>query len=122
MNCQRGSLAAVVWTVVVVAAVIFMIPVAFLHVPAVSFVLVVRVVPVSAFVRGPLPHTGNPDVTASVDPPIPIDPRVALGGRRRAALITNRRWCATTDNDAQTNLREGRCGEGGQDKASGEEV
>ena len=105
-----------------VAAVIFMIPVALLHVPAVSFVLVVRVVPVSAFVRRSLPYTGNPDVTASVDAPVAIHPGVACGGRWRAALITNRRWCSTTDNDAQTNLREDRCGEGGQDKSAGDEV
>jgi hypothetical protein len=100
----------VIITVIVVAAVIFMVPVAFLHVPAISLMLIVRVIPVGSLVRGTLPDTGYPDVAASVKTPITINPGITLGGRWRAALVTNRWRRASTDNDAEANLSKGWCG------------
>lgn len=101
----------VIVTVVAVTAVIFMIPVAFLHVPAVALVLIVRVIPVRAFIRRSLPHTRNPDVAASVDAPVSINPSVSFEGWWWAAFIANRRR-RTTENNAEADLCECWYGEG----------
>ena len=98
----------VIVAVVIMAAAIFVIPVALLHVPTISLMLVVRVIPVTSLVRRPLPDAGNPDVAASVDPPVAINPSIAFGGRWWTAFIANRRRRATTDHDAD--LRAGRRG------------
>jgi hypothetical protein len=73
--------------VVVVIAMVVAIPVAFMHLPAPLVVVVVRMAPVSASVRWPLPHAGDPDIAAAVLTPIAIDPNVAFSRHRRSNLI-----------------------------------
>ena len=82
---------AVVMAVVVVIAVVFVIPMAFVHLPALLVVVVVRVVPVSAGIRWPLPDAWDPDVAAATLPPIAINPGVAFSWHGRPCLISHRR-------------------------------
>jgi hypothetical protein len=60
--CARRKILPV--TAVVVVAVVFVVPVAFVEMPAVVVAVVVGVAPVGAGVGRTLPDTGNPDVAA----------------------------------------------------------
>jgi hypothetical protein len=73
--------------VVMVIAVVVAIPVAFMHLPAPLVVVVVRMAPIGASVRWPLPHARNPDIAAVALTPIAIDPDVAFCRNRRSYLI-----------------------------------
>jgi hypothetical protein len=73
--------------VVVVIAVVVAIPVAFMHLPALLVVVIVRMAPIGASVRWTLPHAGDPDITTVALTPIAIDPDVAFCRNRRSYLI-----------------------------------
>ena len=72
---------------VVVIAMVFAIPVAFMHLPAPLVVVVVRMAPIGAGVRWTLPDAGDPDVPAAALTPIAIDPDEALFRHGRPYLI-----------------------------------
>src|SRR6266567_3373688 len=97
-------------TVVVVISVILTVPVPFMHVPAILVAVIMRVAPVGARVRRPVPTSRNPDVSAPVDTPVAIDPDKAGPGRWRAPLIAYR-WRRAANDDA--NLPSSRRRKGG---------
>src|ERR1035437_6078542 len=85
--------------IVVVITMILAVPVAFMQVPAVLVVVVVRMAPIRTSVRRVIPASTHPDVTALVDTPISVNPRVSLTRGWRTALIAHRwRWLAADDN------------------------
>ena len=89
----------IVVTVVVMIAMVFVIPVAFMHLPALLVVVIVRMAPVGTGVGWPLPDAGVPDIVAAAIPPITIDPGVAFSRHRRPYLIPHRRGSAEIDAD-----------------------
>lgn len=100
--------------VVVVIAVVFVIPVAFVHLPASLVVVVVGVAPVGAGVRWPLPAAGNPDVAAAARAPVAVNPGVTFSWHGWPYLIADRWRCAEIDLDltecrGSQSLCEGRC-------------
>jgi hypothetical protein len=82
--------------VVVVITMVVVIPVAFMHLPALLVVVVVRMAPIGAGVRWPLPHAGGPDIAAAALSPIAIDPDEAFSRHRRSYLIPDR-WRRSAD-------------------------
>ena len=84
---------------VVMVAMVFVVPVAFVHLPALLVVVVVGVAPVSAGVRWPLPDAGDPDVAVATLPPVAINPGVTLPWHGRAYLVSHRRRRAKVDLD-----------------------
>jgi len=85
---------------VVVIAVVFVIPVAFMYLPASLVVVVVGVAPVGAGVGWPLPPAGDPDIVAAARAPVPIDPGEAFSRHDRSYLIADWwRWGADIDLD-----------------------
>jgi hypothetical protein len=103
----------VVVMVVMVIAMVFAVPVAFMYLPALLVVVVVRTAPVCAGVGRLLPTAGDPDVAVATRPPIAINPGVAFFRHRRSYLITDwRRWGADIDLDlAECRDCQGRCGD-----------
>jgi hypothetical protein len=81
----------IVVAVIVVTPMIFVIPVALVHLPTLLVVIVVGVAPVGAGIRWPLPDAGDPDVTVATLPPVAIDPGVASSWHGRPNLISHRR-------------------------------
>jgi hypothetical protein len=79
----------VVIVVAVVVAMVFVIPVAFMYLPALLIVVVVGVGPVGAGVGWALPDAGVPDVVASTNAPVAVDPRVTFSGHGGSYLIAN---------------------------------
>jgi hypothetical protein len=101
----------VVVIVVVVIAMIFVIPVAFVHLPATLIVVVVGVGPVGAGIGRPLPCTWNPDIVAAARHPVPIDPDEAFRGHGRRDFIADW-WRRGSDVDldlAECRDCQGRC-------------
>ncbi len=96
--------------VIMMVAVVFVVPVTFVHVPSVLVVVVVRVAPVGTFIGWTIPASRNPDIAACIDAPIAIDPYEAFSGRRGTAL--NAQWGrGAADGDTEPDL--GGCGNGG---------
>ena len=91
----------IMMAMIVVVAMIFMIPVAFVHTPAFLVVVVVRMGPVGAGIRRAIPAAWNPDVTALVDSPVAIDPGIAFARDRWACFITQWGRCSA---DVDANL------------------
>jgi hypothetical protein len=89
----------IISTVVVVITVVFMIPMAFMYLPALLVVVVVGMAPVGAGVRRPLPAAGDPDVAAATGAPIAVNPSVAFSGHGRPYLIAHWWRCAEVDLD-----------------------
>jgi hypothetical protein len=97
--------------VVVVIAMIFVIPVAFVHLPATLIVVVVGVGPVGAGIGRLLPCTWNPDIVAAARHPVPIDPDEAFRGHGRRDFIADW-WRRGSDVDldlAECRDCQGRC-------------
>ena len=104
---------AIVVTAVVVIPVVFMIPMAFVHLPAALVVVVVGVAPVGAGVGWPLPSAGDPDIVAAARAPVPIDPGEAFSRHERSHLIADW-WRRGADIDldlAECRNRQSRCGD-----------
>jgi hypothetical protein len=76
-------------TVVVVIAMVFVIPMAFMHLPATVIMVVVRMTPVSSRVGRPLPDARDPDVAAAAISPVTVDPNETIAWERRPHLIAN---------------------------------
>jgi hypothetical protein len=89
---------------VVMIAVVVMIPVAFMHLPAALVVVIVRMAPVGARVRRPLPDAGVPDIAPIIVAPIAIDPGVALAWHSRPDFIADRWW-----RSADVNMNLAKC-------------
>jgi hypothetical protein len=85
--------------IAVVITMVFAIPVAFMHLPALLVVVVVGVAPVGAGVRWSLPDAGDPDVAVATLPPIAVDPGVALSWHGWPYLISHRWGGAEIDLD-----------------------
>jgi hypothetical protein len=84
--------------IVVVIAMVFVIPMASMNLPALLVVIVVGMAPVGARVGWPLPDAGYPDVAAAARAPVAIDPGIALSWHGRSYLIAHRRrWGADID-------------------------
>jgi hypothetical protein len=90
--------------IVVVTAVIFVVPVAFMHLPPLLVMIIVRMAPVSAGVWRAIPAARNPDIPSTLGTPIAVNPGITLAGHRRASLITHG-WRGPAD--INTNLRKG---------------
>jgi hypothetical protein len=81
--------------VIVVVAMVLMVPVALMQVPAIVVMVVMRMAPVSSRIRRSPPHARNPNISSAVDSPIPINPHIALARHRRTNLVADRRrWSA----------------------------
>jgi hypothetical protein len=91
--------AVMVLTALVVPAVavvvVFMIPVSFVHLPALLVMIVVRVAPVGAFVRRTVPASLDPAVVVAVGSPISFNPGVAGAGDWSALFVAERRGCGS---------------------------
>ena len=76
-------------------AMVFMVPMALMHMPSIVVMVVMRMAPVSPRIRRPLPHSRNPDIVPMVGSPVAINPDIAFARYRRASLIADRwRRCA----------------------------
>ena len=95
----------IVVMVVVVIAMIIMVPVSFVEAPSLLVVVIVRMAPIGAGVRRPVPTSGNPYVLALSGAPITVDPSVAFAGWRGTSLIAHW-WRISADINA--NLRKSR--------------
>src|ERR1035437_10206819 len=94
-----------------VIPVVVTIPVAFVHMPAILVMIIVRVAPICASVWWTVPAPGNPYVPAAVVTPVSVDPGIAFTRHRRTAFITHRWRRLAADDDAD--LRRRRSCEGG---------
>ncbi len=83
--------AAVVVAVIAAAPVVVMVPVAFVHLPALLVVVVVRMIPVGAGVGRLVPAARDPYVAATLVAPVAVLPCIAFAWRWRPALIAQRR-------------------------------
>jgi hypothetical protein len=115
---QRRSLAAD-WAVVVLVAVVLVVPVAFVHLPALLVMVVVGMIPVGTLVGWALPDADVPDVTASIVAPVALGPYITRTGHAWLNLAAER-WRGTADVDVD--LGDGGCGKGGKDKAASDQV
>jgi hypothetical protein len=77
---------------VVVIAAVFVIPMSFVHLPATLVVVIVRMSPVSARIRWPLPYARIPDITPIIVAPVSVDPGVALAWHGRSDFIADGWW------------------------------
>jgi hypothetical protein len=85
------AMVIVVLVVVVAIIMIFMIPVAFVDLPALLIVIVVRMIPIGAFIRRLLPTSRNPFIVAAIRSPVAFDPAVTRARSFRPSLVTKRR-------------------------------
>ena len=105
--------------VVVVSVVILVVPVAFVHLPALLVVVVMRVAPIGAGVRWPHPDSGHPDIAASAVAPVSLSPNETLARHGGPHLIAQRRRRTA---DVDVDLSDGGSGEGKKSDAPGEQV
>jgi len=82
----------VIFVVSAIPVVILMIPVAFMHPPAFTIVIVMRMAPIRPFVGRTVPTPCHPTVVMPIRGPVPLDPNVARARNRPAPLVTQRRW------------------------------
>jgi hypothetical protein len=94
----------------VIPVVILMIPVPFMHLPAFTIVIIVRMVPICPFIRRTVPAPCYPTIVMPMRGPVSLDPGVARTWTRPALLVAVWRWCAS---DVHANLSRSRDGENG---------
>src|SRR5262249_13990657 len=75
----------------VMSVVVLVRPVALMYVPSIGVVVVVRVCPVSALVRGVTPLAGHPYPAPAIGYPIAVDPDIARSWNHWTDFITQRR-------------------------------
>jgi hypothetical protein len=97
------TLVIVVMIVPVTIVMIFVVPVAFMKLPSLLIVVVMRMTPIRTLVRGLFPAARDPLVMVALRDPIAFDPHVPGTGRIASLFITNRRRSAA---DVYRNLRE----------------
>jgi hypothetical protein len=90
--------AVIVMTIIVVVAMVFVIPMAFVNLPALLVVVVVRMAPIGTGIRWPLPDAWDPDIAAAALSPVAVHPGVALSRDRRPYFIPHRWWRGTDIN------------------------
>jgi len=76
-------------------AVIFVVPVAFMKLPSLLIVVVVRMTPICALVRRLFPSASNPSVMVALWGPIALNPDVAGTGCIASLFVTNWRRSAS---------------------------
>ncbi len=81
----------VVSMVVVMVFMIFVVPVAFMELPAFGIVVVMRVRPISARIWRPAVMARNPTILASLNRPEALHPNKSGSWRGRGCLVTQRR-------------------------------
>ena len=97
---------SVIFTMVsVVLVVILVIPMALMQLPTLPLVIVVRMVPIAAFIRGAVPTSCHPAVMPPVGHPISFDPGIARTGLRSMLFVAQCRRCAA---DVYSDLCRGR--------------
>ena len=74
-----------------IVVVIFVVPVAFMELPAFPIMVVMRMVPIGSSVWRALPVSGNPAIVMPVGGPVSLDPNKTCLRRRTMALIAERR-------------------------------
>src|SRR5277367_5716667 len=102
-----------VMMVVVMVAVVFVVPVSFMDLPALLVVIVMRMGPVGARVGRSLPNSRDPDIATATLSPVSVDPCVAFSWHRRSYLIADG-WGRGADVNldlAECRGRQDRCGE-----------
>ena len=77
----------VAFMIVAFMIVVFVVPVALVHLPALLIVIIVRVIPVGAFVGRTVPVSLDPAVVVAVGNPISLHPGVARAGHRSLGLV-----------------------------------
>ena len=85
--------------------VVFAVPVSFVILPAFLVMVVVRMVPVCAFIGSTSPMPGNPAIMMAVGRPVALNPDEARSGYRPAPLIA--KW-RRRSSDINRNLPEHR--------------
>ena len=76
-------------------SVVFVVPVTFVHLPALLVVVVVGMAPVGASVGRALPDAWAPDVASTVISPVAFGPYIALAGHCGTDFDAQRGWGAT---------------------------
>jgi hypothetical protein len=91
--------ATIVVVVVMAIAVIIMVPVSFVEAPSLLVMVIMRMAPISAGVRRPVPTSWNPYIPSVSCAPIAVDPGVSFAGGRGTSLIAHW-WRISADIDA----------------------
>ena len=78
------------------AFVVFVVPVAFVQLPALLVMIIVRMIPVGSFVGRTVPVSLDPAVVAAVRGPISFYPGVA-GARHGSTSLVAKRWRCGSD-------------------------
>jgi hypothetical protein len=73
--------------VVMMIAMVFMVPMTLMHLPAALIMIVVRMAPVSSRIRRPLPNPWDPDIPSAPISPVAIDPDKAFARKSRPHFI-----------------------------------
>jgi hypothetical protein len=94
---------------IVVATVVFMLPVAFMDRPALLVVVVVRMAPVCALIGRPLPHSSSPLIPPAAPGPITLCPNIAGSWHRSLDLVSQRWWSTTNINAHLSKCRSRNC-------------
>ena len=104
---------AMIAMVLVAVAMIFVVPMAFMHLPATVIMVVVRMTPVGSLIGRPLPPPRDPDIPPAAWSPVAIHPGVAFSRHDRSYLIADWRGRgADIDLDlAECRSCQGRCGD-----------
>src|ERR1700737_3690087 len=76
----------------VVALMVLAVPMSFVHLPAFSIMVVMRMGPVCSFKWRPLPVAADPLVMMTKRRPISLDPNEAGAGRRSRLFVNLGRW------------------------------
>lgn len=84
---------------IVVIAVVFVVPVSFMHLPALLVVVVVWMAPVGSRIGRPLPNPRDPDIPTAAISPVAINPDEAFSWNRWPYLIVQG-WRCGADVDA----------------------
>src|SRR5260370_41500029 len=80
----------------VVPVMILMIPVPFMHLPALAIVIIVRMVPIGPFIGRTIPAPCYPPIVMSMRGPVPFYPGVAWTRFWPTLLVPVGRWCASS--------------------------
>ena len=89
----------IVVMVVMVIAMIVTVPVSFVEAPSFLVMVIVRMAPIGAGVRRPVPTSWNPYIPSVSCAPIAVDPSVSFAGGRGTSLIAHW-WRISADIDA----------------------